>query len=162
MWGVTDQAPAPSTPPPRESKPSPQLREEGRGISTQRPSADEPKTSGDIVSVTLTRRSFETWVRWGLCLKWSDKRLPGSAVLNGCAKGSIAVQSAEVRRCVGMEFVSVNGVRVKDNDELVQCTGNCTCITLAFRAPEFAPAIAKSAAQGSWRYLLGGGGASNS
>eukprot|EP00665_Eupelagonemidae_sp_cell47_P007852 gene7852-biopygen11836 len=76
------------------------------------------------------------------CAPRPDEGVRGSARLVHCRRGSIAAESAEARRCVGMELVSVDGARVESSPDMVRCTEDRTSLTLDFRADEPAPAPA--------------------
>eukprot|EP00662_Eupelagonemidae_sp_cell21_P006861 gene6861-55923_t len=62
-------------------------------------------------SATLCRRPFEGWVRWGVRLGVSRRQWMR---LGPSAKGSLATESAELKRCQGMVLVEVDGVRTDD------------------------------------------------
>eukprot|EP00665_Eupelagonemidae_sp_cell47_P016860 gene16860-biopygen2503 len=69
--------------------------------------------SAKCILVTVERRYFETWIPWGLELSdFFTTRGKKVLVLEGCKKGSIASESAQLRKCVGMALVGINDTPV--------------------------------------------------
>eukprot|EP00665_Eupelagonemidae_sp_cell47_P012556 gene12556-biopygen1792 len=115
------------------------LQREEAGTLTGDPDTVPPPTNNklDTVLVKLTRRSFETCIPWGLGLHRH------TMVLTDCAKGSLAYDSRELTRCIGMTLSSINGSQVHTTQEasaLMECSQSLELCFLPARAARGAPA----------------------
>jgi hypothetical protein len=83
----------------------------------------------DDVIVTLTRRSFETCVSWGMNFN------KDTMVLADCDVGSIAAYSMSLRGCIGRTLTMISDIPVHCLDDMVALTSESKEICLHFSKP---------------------------
>eukprot|EP00665_Eupelagonemidae_sp_cell47_P017398 gene17398-biopygen13670 len=119
-------------PPPSQQNQQSSLDDERRCALTKNELDETPRIPQDPSDceeiVTLTRMSFEAWMPWGLQVDNTTMQIIG------LAKGSLALQNAQLHGYIGWTLKRVDGVSVASIDGIGALIGERTQITLHLSA----------------------------